>query len=142
MHYVACLEMGASGKTTPIDCLVDSGADLASQDSEGRTPLMAAIMRASVLDKKIETLIHYCEGTPALNITDKDGNNVLHLLASMKESKFTKDTIKVKRFINFFTLYYLSFSYVPMLIQNRPTKMISTQGTLQSITKTSLCMRS
>ena len=77
---------GFSGKTTPIGCLVDSGADLASQDADGKTPLMAAIMKSSVLDKKIETLIKYCEGTPALNIADKDGNNVLHvhILASMK----------------------------------------------------------
>jgi ankyrin repeat protein len=142
MHYVACLGMGVSGKTTPIDCLVDAGADLASQDAEGRTPLMAAIMKGSTLDKKKETLIHYCEGTLALNIADKDGNNVLHLLASKKESNFTKDTIKVKRFINFFTLHYLSFSFVPMLMQNTPTTMISTQGTLQTITKTLVCMRS
>ena len=109
MHYVACLGMGVSGKTTPIDCLVDAGADLASQDSEGRTPLMAAIMKGSTLDKKKETLIQFCEGTRALNIVDNDGNNVLHILASMKESRFTKDTIKAMIFVNFFTLHYLSF---------------------------------
>ena len=116
--------MGVSGKTTPIDCLVDAGADLAIQDSEGRTPLMAAIMKGSTLDKKKETLIQFCEGTRALNIADNDGNNVLHILASMKESRFTKDTIKVMIFVNFFTLHYLSFFYVPMLMQNTPTKMI------------------
>ena len=118
--------MGVSGKTSPIDCLVDAGADLACQDSEGRTPLMAAIMKGSTLDKKEERLIQFCEETRALNISDNDGNNVLHILASMKESRFTKDTIKV----------------MLMLMQNTPTKMISSQGRLQSITKTMVCMRS
>ena len=74
---------------------MDSGADLSSQDSDGKTPLMAALSHGSILDKNIRKLIDLCEGTPALNTVDNDGNNVLHLAASRKESTFTKDIVKV-----------------------------------------------
>ena len=53
---------------------------------------MAALSHGSVLDKNIRQLIDLCEGTPALNAVDNDGNNVLHLAASRKD---TKDIVKV-----------------------------------------------
>ena len=74
---------------------MDAGADLSSTDSEGKTPLIAALSHGSALEKNIKKLIDLCEGTPALNAVDNDGNNVLHLAASRKESTFTKDIVKV-----------------------------------------------
>ena len=96
LHYVACLKPGLFNKTSPIDCLVDAGADLDVQDKDGRTPLMICIATgATALDKNIKLMINHCAGTPALNVEDNDGNNVLHLAAAVKESKYTKEYIKV-----------------------------------------------
>ena len=109
LHYVACLKSSWTGNsslksswtgnTSLIDCLVDAGADLASQDSQGLTPLMAS-MEAG-LDKNIKILIQHCQGSPVLNAQDNRGNNVLHLAASIKETKFTKDIIKAVFFLGF-----------------------------------------
>ena len=82
---------------------MDAGADLASEDSEGRTPLMNALVQGAEvsglmgnpLETNIKHLISLCEGTPALNAVDKRGNNVLHIAASIKESRFTKEIVKV-----------------------------------------------
>ena len=90
LHYVGCLEP-VHGKTSSIDCLVDAGADLSVQDSDGRTPLMSSLLEGSVLEKNIKCLIHHYAGTPALNAEDMGGNNLLHLAASIKETKFTNE---------------------------------------------------
>ena len=95
LHYVGCLKLGWTSKTTLIDCLVDAGADLASQDSAGRTPLMASLLQGRKLEENIKCLIRHCEGTSALDAEDKEGNTVLNLAASIKENSFTKKIIKV-----------------------------------------------
>merc|ERR1712123_420792 len=100
LHYLACLKPASilkpghwTGKLTPIDCLVDAGADLSSQDNDGRTPLMDALQ--SGFEKNIRKMIDLCDGTPALNVVDHKKNNVLHLVASGKETTFTKEITKV-----------------------------------------------
>ena len=93
LHYLACLKPGWTGKLTLIDCLVDAGADLSSQDDDGRTPLMDAIHSGT--EKNIRKMIDLCDGTPALNVIDNKKNNVLHLVACGKETAFTKEIVKV-----------------------------------------------
>ena len=56
---------------------------------------MAVLLYGSNLEKNLKILIRHCEGTDALNVADNDGNTLLHMVASMKESKYTKDTTKV-----------------------------------------------
>ena len=101
MLYAACLKSSWTRNTSLIDCLVDAGADLASQDSQGQTPLMALMWAG--LEKNIKTLIPHCQGSPVLNAQDNEGNNLLHLAASIKETKFTKDIIKVTFYYKIFT---------------------------------------
>merc|ERR1711892_1344101 len=93
LHQLACLKPGWTAKLTLIDCLVDAGADLSSQDDDGRTPLMDAIHSGS--EKNIRKMIVLCDGTPALNVIDNKKNNVLHLVACGKETAFTKEIVKV-----------------------------------------------
>ena len=83
---------------------MDAGADLSSTDSEGKTPLIAALSHGSALEKNIKKLIDLCEGTPALNTVDNDGNNILHLAASRKD---TKDIVKVSYEQNIRILLFL-----------------------------------
>jgi len=73
---------------------VEAGAKLTSQDNEGKTPLMTVLLQRPALEKNMKILIRLFEGTRALNMQDNDGNSLLHLAASMGESKYTKDTIK------------------------------------------------
>ena len=100
MHYVACLKPkpGWLGGFDPIECLVDAGANLASTDSDERTPLMAALLHpyGKALEQNVKSLIHHCEGNPAMNVVDKKGNNVLHHAAEMKESAYTKNIVQVR----------------------------------------------
>ena len=121
LHYVACLKPGRSSGLTPIDCLVDAGADLASSDSEGRTPLMAALVQGSgaaglmgnPLEVNIKHLINLCEGTPALNVLDNKGDNILHIAASIKETRFSKEIVKVifPKYIGSFVSILFCFSF-------------------------------
>ena len=78
-----------------MECLVNAGADLASQDRAGRTPLMAAIANAAP-ETNIRKLIDLYEGSPALTVLDRENNNVLHLLAERKESSFTKEIVQAR----------------------------------------------
>ena len=59
---------------------------------------MSSLLEGSVLEKNIKCLIHHYAGTPALNAQDMGGNNLLHLAASIPESTFTIDIIKVEGF--------------------------------------------
>lgn len=97
LHYVACLKPGWLGSFDPIECLVDAGANLASTDSEEQTPLMAALLHpyGKALEQNVMSLIHHCEGNPALNAVDKRGNNVLHHAAQLKEAAFTKNLVQI-----------------------------------------------
>ena len=100
MHYVACLKPSSSwsGSFDPIECLVDAGADLASTDPAGRTPLVVALLHpyGKSLEQNVISLIHHCEGNPAMNVVDTRGNNVLHHAAQMKESAYTKNIVQVR----------------------------------------------
>ena len=110
LHYVGCIKLGWTSKTTLIDCLVDAGADLASQDSEGLTPLMAYLYKGRALEENIKCLIHHSEGTPALEAEDNEGYSVLNLAASIKENCFTKKINKVMIFsvLTHFNFYFIS----------------------------------
>ena len=78
LHNLVYIKPGQRVKTSPIDCLVSAGADLSSQDSAGRTPLMTAIINMAP-KANIRKLIHLCEGTLAHRPVDNKNNNVLHL---------------------------------------------------------------
>ena len=56
---------------------------------------MTALMQGPSLEKNIKILINQSVGTHAVNSVDKDGNNVLHLAASIKGTKFNKEIVKV-----------------------------------------------
>ena len=94
---MACLPSTWSNKTAPIDCLVDAGADLDIRDNTGQTPLMASMNCADAVKETLQTIIHHYEGTSAINAEDSEGNNVLHIAASINESNFTKEIVKVSR---------------------------------------------
>ena len=95
LHHVSCLRPGWSKKTIAIECLVDAGADLSSKNAKGQTPLMMATKCGSTHEKNIRKLIELCSGTEALNEVDNEDNNVLHVAASLKQSAFSMEIVKV-----------------------------------------------
>jgi len=86
LHYVCLLTPTRKFKTA-IDCLVDAGADLGCQDSEGKTPLMLLLSEKPGLKENIKTLINHYRHNPAIKKVDKAGNNVLHIVAGIQDSK-------------------------------------------------------
>ena len=113
---MACLPPGWTNKTFPIDCLVEAGADVDIRDAKGQTPLMLAILAGDSVKDTLKTLIHHYEGTEAINAKDNEGNNVLHVAASIKETHFSKEIVKVSSikpygyWITSLTLHYSSYS--------------------------------
>ena len=55
----------------------------------------AAGLMGNPLEVNIKHLINLCEGTPALNVLDNKGDNILHIAASIKETRFSKEIVKV-----------------------------------------------